>query len=78
MPFAIEEISRYDLFVGLASGDYYRVIGIEDRNLTDWEAHDLQGGDNWFTMTVTDTNGLESEQADEIIRHVDTRCTQGE
>jgi hypothetical protein len=73
-PFTVDEISRYDLFIGLASGDYYRVVGIEDPFLTDWQATALLGGNNWFTMTVTDINGLESDKADEVTRLVDSRC----
>ena len=73
-PFSLEEILRYDLFIGLASGDWYRIIGIEDGYVTQWEEIDLLGGDNYFTMTVTDLEGLESDKADEIIKPVDDRC----
>lgn len=73
--FTVEEISRWDLFIGLDSGEYYRVVGILDRYLTNWEEAELQGGDNYFTMTVTDNGGLESDKADEIVKFVDTRCS---
>ena len=73
-PFSVEEIGRYDLFIGLESGVYYREIGIEDKNLTQWQEADVLGGDNYFTMTVTDVDGLESDKAAEIIKLVDTRC----
>lgn len=74
-PFTVEEVDRYDIFIGLSSGEYYRIIGIEDRYLTQWKEDDLEGGDNWFTMTVTDVKGLESEKAEEIMKLIDTRCT---
>ena len=73
-PFTVEEIDRYDIFIGLESGIWYRIIGIEDRYLIQWEEDYLQGGDNYFTMTVTDTGGLESVHSDEIVKFVDNRC----
>jgi len=73
--FTVEEISRWDLFIGLEPGEYYRVVGIADRYLTNWEEAQLKGGDNYFTMTVTDNGGLESDKADEIVKFVDTRCS---
>lgn len=74
--FSVEEISRYDLFIGLAEGEYYREIGILDRYLVQWEEPALEGGDNYFSMTVTDLNGLQSDKSEEIIKWVDDRCSE--
>ncbi len=73
-PFTLEEIERYYLFIGLETGVWYRIVGIEDGYLTQWEEDYLLGGDNYFSMTVTDTGGLESDHADEVIKFVDNRC----
>lgn len=73
--FTVEDIQRYDLFIGTESGVPYRLVGIEDRYLTSWQEQDLKGGDNYFTMTVTDNGDLESEHSNEIIKAVDSRCT---
>jgi len=73
-PFSVEEIGQYDLFIGTEAGVYYREVGIMDRNLTQWEAAGLRGGDNYFTMSVTDVDGLTSDKAAEIIKQVDKRC----
>jgi len=73
-PFSVEEIGRYDLFIGLESGVYYRAIGIEDKYLTQWTETGLLGGLNYFTATVTDLGGLESKEADEVVRQVESTC----
>lgn len=74
--FVLEEIARYDLYIGLAAGDYYRQVGILDRYAIQWEEADLKGGRNYFTMTVTDNAGLTSDEADGVYKQVDKRCQQ--
>ena len=73
--FTVEEIQHYDLFIGKESGVYYRIVKIEDQHLRSWQESNLKGGSNYFTMTVTDIDGLESNKADEIVKFVNSKCT---
>lgn len=77
-PITFEELDRFDLYIGLESGVWYRIVGIEDVYLIQWSEDHLLGGDNFFTMTVTDTDGLESEHSNEVVKFIDARCAQGE
>ena len=73
-PFSQSEILKYDIFIGHDSDLWYRIVGIYNSNLTHWEESGLLGGDNYFTMTVTDMINQESDQSNEVLQFVDERC----
>ncbi len=73
-PFSIEEIDRFDIFIGHTSHTPYKTIIIDDKYLRSWEERGLEGGINYFTMTVTDDGGRISARANFVIKQVDERC----
>ena len=71
-PITKEEFSKFTIFVADKEGyeqfDLTIVMDISDVYLIQWEVKNLPSGQNWFYMTVTDTEGRESGYSNEVSK----------
>ena len=66
----LSDISFYTLYYGTRSGDYTTEIDINDKSTTTCTISDLPSGDYFLSVTVTLTDGRESEFSNEIYRPI--------
>jgi len=73
------EIAQYTMYGSLSAytgrdhvPDYS--FAIPDPYVMLWELRDLQAGTNWIWMTATDTDGLESNHSNVVIKEVSAHC----
>ncbi len=76
-PFTKDEIQYFDLFIGVASDMYYREIRVADPTLRKWDEPNIRSGLNYFTMTLTDTQDIESGRAVSESKTAGTQCIGG-
>lgn len=69
----MDEISKFTLY-GTRNGALDLIIDITDVMMMSWEIRHTPSGEWEFYMTVTDTNGLESDRSNLASKDVPEGC----
>ena len=63
---SLSEVAGYQVFYGMARGQYSKSITINDGTAVDYTFTDLPSGTYYFVVTTIDTEGRESQYSPEV------------
>lgn len=67
---ALTNLAGYRIFYGRMSGIYDYEIEIDNPGLLTYVVEDLGSGDWYFSLSAYDTEGLESDRSEEVLREI--------